>query len=139
MYLYRIPGDNPAAWVAPAMVRGTDEQAAATVLDPGFSPARAAIVDTSAQVPTVDPTKLPPLSAIPLTIDRYDAGRISVKLSSPPSAGSSLVVSENYFPGWTAEVDGKPATVVRADYNLIGVALPAGARAAARARPAAGA
>ena len=129
VYLYRIPGDNPAAWVVPAMVRGTDDQAAATVLDPGFSPGRAAIVDTTAQVPVVDPTKLPAPTAIPLTIDRYEAGRISVKLSSAPPAGSSLVVSENYFPGWTADVDGKPAPVVRADYNLIGVALPAGARA----------
>jgi hypothetical protein len=128
VYLYRLPGENPAAWVAPAMVRGTDEQAAATVLDPGFTPTRAAIVDTSAHVATVDPAKLPAASTTPLTVSRYDAGAITLTLGSPPSDGSALVVSENYFPGWTALVDGKAAPVVRADYNLIGVVLPKGAR-----------
>jgi uncharacterized membrane protein YfhO len=38
------------------------------------------------------------------------------------------VVSENYYPGWRATVDGKPAAIGRADYTLIGVELPAGAR-----------
>ena len=128
VYLYRLPGDNPAAWVVPGMVRGTDDQAAATVLDPGFSPLRAAIVDTSAGVQTVDPTKLPAPANIPVSIERYDAGRISMKLGSAPAAGSALVVSENYYPGWSAQVDGKVAPVVRADYNLMAVALPAGAQ-----------
>jgi uncharacterized membrane protein YfhO len=38
-----------------------------------------------------------------------------------------LVVSENYFSGWTATVDGRPAPTDRVDYNLIGVQLPANA------------
>jgi uncharacterized membrane protein YfhO len=38
------------------------------------------------------------------------------------------MVSENYYPGWSATVDGKPATIGRADMTLIGVELPAGAR-----------
>jgi uncharacterized membrane protein YfhO len=38
------------------------------------------------------------------------------------------VVSENYFPGWRATVDGRETPVYRVDYNLIGVPLPAGAR-----------
>jgi uncharacterized membrane protein YfhO len=38
------------------------------------------------------------------------------------------MVSENYYPGWSATVDGKPATIGRADFTLIGVELPAGAR-----------
>jgi hypothetical protein len=129
VYLYRLPGDNPAAWVANGIVRGTDEQAQATVLDPGFNPTRATIVDTSAHVETVDPAKLVAGPAIPVTIGRYDAGAISLKLASPAPAGSALVVAENYFPGWTASVDGKAAAVVRADFNLIGVILPAGANA----------
>jgi len=38
------------------------------------------------------------------------------------------MVSENYYPGWIASVDGKPARLGRADYSLIGVELPQGAR-----------
>ena len=129
VYLYRLPGDNPAAWVANGIVLGTDAQAQATILEPGFSPTRAAIVDSSAHVQTVDPAKLVAAPPTPVTVSRYDAGAISVKLASPASAGSALIVSENYFPGWTASVGGKPAQVVRADFNLIGVILPAGANA----------
>jgi LPXTG-motif cell wall-anchored protein len=40
----------------------------------------------------------------------------------------ALVVSENYFPGWRASVSGQDVPVFRANYNLIGVVLPAGAR-----------
>jgi uncharacterized membrane protein YfhO len=50
-----------------------------------------------------------------------------LQLAKPAPAGSVLVVSENYYPGWTATVDGKSAPVVRTDYSLIGVVLPAGA------------
>ena len=51
-----------------------------------------------------------------------------MKLGSPAPAGSALVASENYYPGWVAKVDGKPVQVYRADYVLMGVPLPAGAQ-----------
>jgi uncharacterized membrane protein YfhO len=38
------------------------------------------------------------------------------------------MVSENYYPGWHATVDGRRVPVGRADYVFIGVGLPAGAR-----------
>ena len=37
-------------------------------------------------------------------------------------------MSENYYPGWRAAVDGRPATAERVNYTLIGVPLEAGAR-----------
>ena len=37
-----------------------------------------------------------------------------------------LVLSEAWFPGWVASVDGAPAEILRADYVLRGVALGAG-------------
>jgi len=47
-----------------------------------------------------------------------------------------LVVADSYYPGWVAEVDGHEARVVRADYALRAVALPAGShRVALRYRP----
>src|SRR6185295_1236119 len=49
-------------------------------------------------------------------------------LDKPAPAGSALVVSENYYPGWKASVGGKPAPIGRADLSLIGVELPEGAR-----------
>jgi hypothetical protein len=72
-------------------------------------------------------TALPAPLAITATTTEYRPGRFAVKLSAPAPAGSALVASENYYPGWTAKVDGKPADVFRTDYVLMGVPLPAGA------------
>jgi hypothetical protein len=127
VYLYRLPGDNPPAWVAPAMVKAGDDATLGTLLDPRFDPLRVAVIDSSAPVQAQSLTALPqPVNVVP-KITRYDAGHIALDLSAPAPAGSALVVSENYFPGWRATVNGQPAPVVRADYNLIGVPLPAGA------------
>ena len=51
-----------------------------------------------------------------------------IELDAPAPAGSALMVSENYYPGWNATIDGKPAAVHRANLSLMGVPLPAGAR-----------
>jgi hypothetical protein len=71
---------------------------------------------------------LPAPLPINATFRRYEPGHITVDLDTPAPAGSALVVSENYYPGWTATVDGKPTPVGRADYVLMGVGLPQGAR-----------
>jgi hypothetical protein len=63
-----------------------------------------------------------------VTTARPSPSSIDITLASPAPAGSALVVSENFYPGWVATIDGKPATVHRADYVLMGLALPAGAR-----------
>ena len=128
VYLYRLPGENPAAWVASAMVKGTDEQALATVLDPRFEQTRAAIIDTGAAIQVAPLPGVPAPSGIVAQVKRFDAGAIDVSLSAPAPAGSALVVSENFYPGWRAIVDGSEVPAVRANFNLIGIALPAGAR-----------
>lgn len=50
-----------------------------------------------------------------------------VELRTASAAPSVLVLSENHYPGWRAEVDGRAVETMRVDYNLRGVALPAGA------------
>src|SRR2546421_9438861 len=41
---------------------------------------------------------------------------------------SYLLIAENWYPDWEATVDGQPAAVLRGDYSLLTVALPAGAK-----------
>jgi hypothetical protein len=53
-----------------------------------------------------------------------EPGYYSLKTECP--ADAVLVLSEAYYPGWTAEVDGKPAELLRADHLLQAVRLPAG-------------
>jgi hypothetical protein len=129
VYLYRLPGDNAMAWVATTMVKGTDEQAFATVFDPRFDPRRAAVIDTAAPVSPAPLSGIPEPSTVQARVTRYEPGHIEVQLSQPVAAGGTvLVVSENYYPGWGANIGGQAAAVIRANFNLIGVPLPQGAR-----------
>lgn len=128
-YLYELPGDHPAAWVAPMRVKLDDGTAKATVLNPLFDVRRVAIFDTAATI-DAQPVNSPLPEPVPfgVQVERYEAGAIDLTLQGPAPAGSALVVSENFYPGWKATVDGQPATVSRANFTLIGVELPTGAK-----------
>jgi hypothetical protein len=126
--LFEMADSNPGAWVAPAIVKAPDDDVLATVLDPRFNISSVALFDTSATVQGVELASLPAPLAINATVARPGPGEINVALDQPAPAGSALVVSENYYPGWTATVDGQPASIGRVDMTLIGVPLPAGAR-----------
>jgi len=129
VYLYRLPGENPLAWVTPVMVKAEDPSVGVTLLNSNFDLRQAALFAPEANVTAVDSlTALPPTPDIPVKVSKYEPGRISLELSQPAPQGSALVVAENYFPGWTAKVDGNAAPVGRADYTLIGVQLPSGGR-----------
>jgi hypothetical protein len=128
IYLYRLPGDNPPAWVTTTFVKAGDEATAGTILDPRFDPLRVAVFDSSSSVVAPALTALPEPLAITTRITRYDPGHIALELSAPAPAGSALVVSENYFPGWTVSVDGRaPVPAIRTDFTFLGIPLPAGA------------
>jgi hypothetical protein len=140
VYAYRIPVDNPAAWTTTAIVKAPPDQALGTLLDPRFDPASVAFVDTSAaQIQGAQLTALPAPSSARVAVTSYAPGAIDLTVTEPSTGQPSgqgalgalgaLVVSENYFPGWRATVDGKPAPLARTDFNLIGVALPAAAGA----------
>ena len=133
VYLYRLPGDNPYAWVAPTIAKASDTDVEGAILDPRFDPRRVAVFDTSAAVQAAPRTSLPEPLALTATTTAFGPGKANISLSAPAPAGSALVVSENYFPGWHATVDGREVPVYRSDFNLIGVPLPAGARTVALA------
>jgi hypothetical protein len=100
----------------------------AAVLDPRFDARRIAVFDTGATTLPAPPTSLPEPSNITAHTNSIGPGRATITLDAPAPANSVLMVSENYYPGWKATVDGAAHPAYRADYNLIGVPLPAGAR-----------
>ncbi|GAC1411044.1 MAG: YfhO family protein [Gemmatimonadaceae bacterium] len=129
VYLFHLNTANPYSWVTPIAVKAPDDQVLATVLNPRFDVTRAALFDTSANVTAAHAVQsLPAPVGITTTVRRYEPGRVQIDLSGPAPEGSSLLVSENYYPGWVAAVDGKPARIGRADYTLIGIELPRGGR-----------
>lgn len=131
VYLHRLPGENPYAWVVPLRVTADDEATLATVLDPRFDLARAALFAPDANVdakPASEISALPDTLAVRARVTSYAPGAVDISLEGDVPAGAALVVSENYYPGWSATVDGQSAIVARTDYVLSGVALPDGAK-----------
>lgn len=127
--LYEMPGSNVFAWVVPAIAKYPDDQVLGAIAAPNFPVRSVALVDPGAPVEGVRLAAIPDSLSLGVTTKSYAPGRISMELSAPAPKGSALVVSENYYPGWLATVDGKPEPTMRTDYVLIGVPLPEGARA----------
>jgi hypothetical protein len=59
-------------------------------------------------------------------IEDETPNRVTVRVSTDRPA--HLVLSDLWFPGWTATVDGRPARVWRANHTLRAVEVPPGAR-----------
>ena len=49
-----------------------------------------------------------------------------MKYESQSSSDGLAVFSEIYYPGWEATIDGKPANILRVDYILRALEIPAG-------------
>ena len=128
LYLYELPGRMSYAWVTPVIAKANDASTLGTVLDPRFDVRTAAIFDTAAAVTAREIQSLPQPLEITAKLASYEPGRVRIELDRPAPEGSALMVSENWYPGWTATVDGRPAALGRADVALIGVALPTGGR-----------
>ncbi len=79
---------------------------------------------------TVEPSDVPlPPSATqhpfrPATVTARGPNHTEMTVEAP--APGLLTVMDPWFPGWSAEVDGKPAPVLRADYAFMAVPVPEG-------------
>jgi hypothetical protein len=83
-YVFRLPGDQPPAWVTPLSVKAPDENVLATVLDPRFDVGRVALFDTAAAVPTqAVPQQLPAPLDLRARVSARAPGRIVVALDRP--------------------------------------------------------
>jgi hypothetical protein len=105
-------------WLAVA----SDDDGLAAVLDPRFDPDRQAIVN---QAPPGLPRST--RSSAGLATAAYSQSspeEARVVVQSP--AGGLLVIRTSFDPHWRAWVDGRPVAVVRADFALQGVPVPAG-------------
>lgn len=71
---------------------------------------------------------VPPAPTTRATLAEWEPGRMRITLEGRDERPTWLVVAENWYPDWTAEVDGSPVTVHRAQNTLLSVEVPPGAR-----------
>lgn len=100
------------------------EDALNLMRDPAFDPAETIVLS----VP--DPNGLIPLAPGPqgedsAQITAYSAEHISVEVTS--SAEGYLMLTDAFYPGWRALVNGRPTDILRADVMFRAVRVPAGA------------
>ena len=53
---------------------------------------------------------------------------MTIALRGAEATPSHLLIAENWYPDWRAEVDGRPGVVRRINHTLLGVDLPPGSR-----------
>ncbi|MBC6936117.1 MAG: hypothetical protein DWB42_09785 [Chloroflexi bacterium] len=99
------------------------EDALNLMRDPAFDPARTVIIaggDDSA-APAAEPAEVLPANA---SIETYTPTHIEITANT--DTGGWLVLTDAYFPGWQAQINGQAAPVYRADVMFRAVRLPAG-------------
>lgn len=112
--------------------RAVDSQGAALkeISHPDFDPRHEAIVESKVEMPEAASHLEDQLRQVAAQLvekveyKRPDVNNLEVKVNSP--AGGFLVVTDTFYPGWQAFVDGKETRIERANYLFKGLVVPPG-------------
>jgi hypothetical protein len=94
--------------------------------DPDFDPFRQAIISAPVGVEPRLPIESVTPQAVPVvaTFEAYQAESMRLRVESP-TAGY-LIITDTFYPGWQAHVNGEAAPIYRADVLFRGIPVPAG-------------
>jgi hypothetical protein len=126
VYIFENTRALPRAWLV-AEAEAVDGEEALQLLRGesarAFEPRRTALLEVRAdELPRLPGGALAPGSTA--RIVNYEPSHLLIETDAPTA--TVLVVSEIFYPGWAATVDGARAPILLTDYLLRGVVLPAG-------------
>jgi hypothetical protein len=110
----------PRAWIVHSAREAPQKEALNSLSSGAVDPRQTALLKS--RPPDIAEPDDP--SADRASVTSYDADRI--ELRSKTGAPGLLMLSEVYYPGWKAYVDGRPVSLYSADYVLRAVPVPAG-------------
>ena len=118
------------ARVVPGAAKLAEDQIVPTMIDQRFPYNSIALYgDTTNVAPEkIRPGQIPEPAPVTAAVAEWAPGRMRISLAGTATGPTYLLVGENWYPDWHATVDGQPAPVHRADYALLSVVLPPGAR-----------
>jgi hypothetical protein len=118
--IYRNLEVLPRAFVVHrARLEPDDEAALALLRDPAFDPAREVLLASGRELAGPEPETAPEVQILSYAAEEL---RIEARLAAP----GYLLLTDSAYPGWTAEVDGREATIERADLSFRAVYLEEG-------------
>lgn len=121
-YVHRLRSVAPRAWLVYRLESVSDDQCPKRLDASDFDPARQALVaDNLAQLALSPP---PEEQSGSVQFEVRAPGHLWLTVKAPKPA--LLVLSEIFYPGWQASVDGQPAAIEPVNCVLRGVLVPAG-------------
>ena len=123
-YVHRLNQVGPRAWLVTQAETAADASILQKIADPNFDRWRIALLETGTNWQTSTTTNSINNSQFIIHYSLINPGRAVYQVTTPTPA--LLILSETYYPGWQARVDGQPVPLFRADYILRAVPVPAG-------------
>ena len=113
-----------ALFVTAAEVVQDHEAAWRAVHGPGFDPRQEVVLEAGPDVDASTDSAAGGDGAVALSFVRYGLNDVAVRVNA--SQPGWLVLSDVFYPGWRAELDGDTAPLLRANYTFRAVRIPAG-------------
>ncbi len=115
--------------VLPGAAKLPEEQVVPTVVDPRF-PVNSVVLfsDTASVEPRPLPAQGADSTPVRATLSEWAPGRMRITLDGSEQRELYLLIGENWYPDWRAEIDGREAQVHRGNHSLLTLVLPSGAR-----------
>jgi len=127
-FLYERDTVPAYARVVTGAAKLPEERLLPTLLDPRLDVGRVVLLPSDAPVQPAPLDTMPARSTSQARVAQWEPGRMTVRMEPVPDRDGYLLVSENWYPDWRAEVDGQAAKVLRGDLTFLTVPLPKGAR-----------
>ena len=122
--VHEHPDPLPRAWLVGGAQIATDEEAAlVALLEPTFEPAETVVLmedDAHLLAEEAPPSRI----GTDVSILSYSENQIV--LAANAERAGYLVLSEVWYPGWRATINGAAAPILRANYTLRALPVPAG-------------
>jgi hypothetical protein len=127
-FLYERDTIPAYARVVTSAAKLSDSLLLTTLLNQRFDVSRVVLLPHDAPVQPAPLDSMTARSASQARVARWEPGRMIVRMEPVPDRDGYLLVSENWYPDWRAEVDGRQAQVLRGDLTFLTIPVPKGAR-----------
>lgn len=114
----------PQAYLVNRLVTAKDgADARAQIQSSQFDPRSEVVLELPAASSMPTPGAKSPL--VPLTVKRQSCNQIDIEVKA--ATASILVLTDTFYPGWVATIDGRESEILHANYLFRAIAVPAGA------------